>query len=92
MDTLFEQIRAALIKIISNFIKITTFCSLKKKRIAKYSNTSTVLSSNLQEKKKSHIGESIGYIVSGTVKILRIHRDSPSSFKLYIYIQMNMPL
>lgn len=50
---LFEQIRAALIKIINSFIKFTTFCSLKKERITKHSNTSTVLSSNLQEKKEN---------------------------------------
>lgn len=52
-------------------IKITTFCSLKKKRITKYSKTSTVLSSNLKKKKKkkkkrSLSREPIGYIVSWT--------------------------
>lgn len=52
VDNLFEQIRAALIKIINNFIKFTTFCSLKKEWITKHPNTSTVLSSNLQKKRK----------------------------------------
>lgn len=78
---LFEQIRANLIKVIDIFIKFTTFCSLEKERIAKHSNTSTVLSSNLQEKtERNHIRKSTVYIVSGNMKILRIYRDTAFSF------------
>lgn len=81
MDNLFEQIRSALIKIINSFIKFTTFCGLKKERITKHSNTSTVLSSNLQKKKERiHIRKFTVYIVSGNMKILRIHRDTALSF------------
>lgn len=78
---LFEQIRPNLINIINSFIKFTTFCSLEKERITKNSNTRTVLSSNLQEKKESiHIRKSTVYTVSGNMKILRIHRDTTFRF------------